>query len=79
MGFNETWLNDSKVSSYSINGYDHLYHHRKYRPGGGVSLYVKNYIKYILRQDLLIRDAPNIRPPNMFGRKWNDGKLNPSS
>ena len=54
MGFTETWLNDSKASFYSMNGYDHLYHHRKDRPGGGVSLYVKNSIKYILREDLSI-------------------------
>ena len=54
MGFTETWLNDSKASFYSMNGYDHLYHHRKDRPGGGVSLYVKNDIKYILREDLSI-------------------------
>lgn len=54
VGLTETWLNDFKVSLYSINGYNHLFSHRKGRAGGGVSLFVKASIRYTLWQHLVI-------------------------
>ena len=37
-----------------MEGYEHIYKIRKNRPGGGVSIYIKNSIKYDIRENLFI-------------------------
>ena len=52
MGFSETWLN----STNCIDGYNVESAYRSSRKGGGVSLYVREYIVYTCRTDLDIFD-----------------------
>ena len=56
MGFSETWLNSTNCSLYSIDGYNVESAYRSSRKGGGVSLYVREYIVYTCRTDLDIFD-----------------------
>ena len=53
IGLSETWVKDSNVDLYNINGYrgEHVY--RSGKCGGGVSLYVREHIDYIQRSDLI--------------------------
>ena len=43
IGLTETWLNPSNVSSYCIDGYNHVYRTRCLSKGGGISLFVSKY------------------------------------
>ncbi len=52
IGLSETWLNDTKAELYNLPGYRHLYKYRSQRTGGGVSLFIKNSLKIIPRDDL---------------------------
>jgi exonuclease III len=52
VGLVETWFSDNNIDLYPIDGYKHEYIHRKDRRGGGASLFVKNDIDYIVRNDL---------------------------
>ena len=52
IGISETWLNDTNKNCYSVNGYNHIGQCRGVRPGGGVSLYVKNSLSYSCRSEL---------------------------
>ena len=53
----ETWLNQSKQDLYNMPKYNCINRFRKQRRGGGVSLYIKNDIKFINRPDLEYFDA----------------------
>ena len=46
IGLSETWLNPSNVSTYGINGYNHVYQTRCTSRGGGVSLFVSEKIVF---------------------------------
>ena len=48
----ETWLDESKQDLYNIPKYNCINRFRKQRRGGGVSLYIRNDIKYMSRPDL---------------------------
>ena len=50
----ESWLKDYNKDVYNLEGYEHIYKIRKNRPGGGVSIYIKNSIKYDIRENLFI-------------------------
>lgn len=52
IGLTETWFNENNVNRYDMDGYVHEYNYRKSRKGGGVSLFIKNNIKYKPRADL---------------------------
>ena len=54
IGFSETWLTDSNKSFCSIVGYNHEYLYRQDKIGGGVSLFIKDNVKYFVRSDLSI-------------------------
>ena len=51
----ESWLKTYNDSLYNIKGYSHECINREDRPGGGVTLYIKNSIHYKLRSDLELR------------------------
>ena len=53
----ETWLDQSKQDLYNIPKYNCINRFRKQRRVGGVSLYIKNDIKFINRPDLEYFDA----------------------
>ena len=50
----ESWLKDYNKDVYNLVGYEHICKIRKNRPGGGVSIYIKNSIKYNIRENLFI-------------------------
>ena len=47
----ETWLEDSSHSS-DIPGFNFVHKHRENRTGGGVGLYLADYLKFKHRTDL---------------------------
>ena len=51
IGISETWLDDS-FHCVDIPGYNFLHKHRNDRAGGGVALYVADYLNFKLREDL---------------------------
>ena len=53
----ETWLDQSKQSLYNMPKYNCINRFRKHGRGGGVSLYIKNDIKFMNRPDLEYFDA----------------------
>ena len=53
-GFSETWLNDNNATLFTLSGYNHICNYRTKRLGGGVSLYVKQTLKYQRLSDLEI-------------------------
>jgi hypothetical protein len=52
IGLTETWLKPNNAALYGISGYSHEYLTRDDRPGGGLSLYVKDNLDYRVRHDL---------------------------
>ena len=50
----ESWLKDYNKDVYNLEGYEHICKIRKNRPGGGVSIYIKNSIKYDIKENLFI-------------------------
>ena len=54
IAISETWFSDATIDTYQMEGYAHEYQYRKDRCGGGVSLFVKNNLSYILRKDLIL-------------------------
>ena len=54
IGLSETWIKQSNSDLCNLDGYNHEYVYRKCKPGGGVSLLIKNGIEYIPRTDLNI-------------------------
>ena len=46
IGVTETWLNDLTSDLVNIPGYSFVSNHRKSKPGGGTSLYLKNNLQY---------------------------------
>ena len=58
LGITETWLTESHSNAHiQIEGYNLERCDRKNRTGGGVLFYIKDNIKYKLRQDLVIGDS----------------------
>ena len=54
IGVSETWLTERNHDLYSHTGYTFTERHRNDRSGGGVGLFLKDHIDYIVREDLLI-------------------------
>ena len=52
----ETWLNETNYDLYEIPNYVHIGKQRSGKKGGGVSIYVKQTIKYKIRGDLNLTD-----------------------
>lgn len=52
IGLTETWLSDTNVDLGNLDGYSHDHFCRQNKTGGGVSLYVKDHLKYERRRDL---------------------------
>ena len=52
IGISESWLNNVKKHRYSIKGYNSEHLCRKNKGGGGVSIFIKDDIKYKRRKDL---------------------------
>ena len=48
----ETWLRQSKADLYGISGYRHECEYRQDRNGGGVSIFIKDFIDYKKRSEL---------------------------
>jgi hypothetical protein len=50
----ETWLKPHNVDVYNLEGYTHEYVIRNKKSGGGLSFFIKNNIKYSIREDLTV-------------------------
>ena len=50
----ETWLRSENADVYGLEGYNHEYLTRDNRPGGGVSIFIKEEINYKVRDDLSV-------------------------
>ena len=54
IGFSETWFNEDNHDLYGISKYTCVNNYRIAKSGGGVSLFLKNHIKFVPRPDLTI-------------------------
>ena len=54
IGVSETWLTDNNHDLFNLPGYTFIEQHRIRKTGGGVGLFLKDHIKYNLREDLII-------------------------
>ena len=54
IGLSETWIKEHNCALLELNGYNSRHVYRPRRVGGGVSLYIKNNINYLFRNDLSI-------------------------
>ena len=52
IGITESWLKPSNVNDYTPDNYNHEYEIRETSLGGGVSLFISDKLKYIVRNDL---------------------------
>jgi hypothetical protein len=57
LGLTETWLTESNVDCYSVEGYKHYYKYRAKKRGGGVSLFIKKEVSLTEREDLNINNS----------------------
>ena len=55
IGISETWLDDSSLSS-DIPDFNFIHNHRVGRTGGGVCLYLADYLKFKYRADLVFSE-----------------------
>lgn len=55
----ETWLKNTNVKLYNIDGYNHEYNIRVKKIGGGVSLFVSKYLLYRTRKDIILPSQYN--------------------
>ena len=54
----ETWLKDKPFDYFHLDGYSLEFNNRKLGKGGGVCLYIKNDMKYHVRNDLAVINHP---------------------
>ena len=52
IGLTETWLKPHNANLFGISGYSHEFITRDDRPGGGLSLFIKDNLDYRVRHDL---------------------------
>jgi hypothetical protein len=48
IGVSETWLNDLTCDSVNISGYNFISNHRSTKTGGGVGIYLHDFLQYKL-------------------------------
>ena len=58
IGLTESWLNDNNHDLYDLDGYVHCKTFRETRRGGGVSLFLRDFIQFKMRQDITL-DSPS--------------------
>ena len=76
LGLSETWFTDNNVMNYNIDNYNHVYNYRSCKKGGGVSLFIRKTINFVLHKDLLIMDD-SIEPVFIeINKYWTKGKKN---
>ena len=69
----ENWLKH-KNASYNIDRYFHEYNIRDKKQGGGVSLFIKISISYIIRNDITLTDSFNCLAIEVFQENFNINK-----
>ena len=52
IALSETWLTKSTEDMYKLNGYDFICKSRLHKVGGGVGIFINNYLTYKIRDDL---------------------------
>ena len=53
LGVTETWLKDDDCALFDIEGYNMVEKHRQKQSDGGVASYIKDSVKYTVRNDLV--------------------------
>ena len=55
--FEETWLSSELENLACFNSYENIYRHKQpNKEGGGIAIFIKNYLKYNIRCDIIIPD-----------------------
>ena len=52
IALSETWLNKNNCDRHGMDGYNAEHNFRSNRRGGGVSLYIKDFIEYTIWDEL---------------------------
>ena len=53
----ETWLQDHNCALYNLNGYELIENHRQTRRVGGMGIYLKEDIPFLIRSDIVLPDG----------------------
>ena len=56
IGLSESWLKSYTVDLFGLDGYKSEHNYRANRAGGGVSLFVKESMEYVVRQDMSLNN-----------------------
>ena len=54
LSITESWLKQYNRHTYNLKGYNHVSKIREDRAGGGVSLFIKENIKFDLKEDIVV-------------------------
>ena len=75
IGISETWLKEDNCGLYDIPGYHCKEKHRPSKVGGGVAIYVKDFMSFIPREDLSVfNDLVEMVFIEIYGGDLTDGK-----
>ena len=53
LGVTETWLRDDDWALFDIQEYNMVQKHRLNQSGGGIAIYIKDPMEYVVRNDLM--------------------------
>ena len=67
IGISETWLNNSNDDIFNIPGYKFISNNRRHKHGGGVGLFIKEDLNFLIC-NLLIKKYTNLYSLNSFNR-----------
>ena len=75
IGISEIWLKEDNCGLYDIPGYHCKEKHRPSKVGGGVAIYVNNFMSFILREDLSVfNDSVEMLLIEIYGGDLTDGE-----
>ena len=57
IGISESWLKDVNMERYGLKGYNAVHKCRPLRSGGGVSIYIQDFLEYYTREDLCYQNS----------------------
>ena len=76
IGISETWLKEDNCGLYDISGYHCKEKHRPSKGGGGVAIYVKDFMSFRPREDLSVfNDLVKMVFIEIYGGDFTDGKM----
>ena len=57
IGISESWLKDVNTDRYVLKGYNAVHKCQPLRSGGGVSIYIQDFLEYYTREDLCYQNS----------------------